>query len=696
MLVALALGLSACRAVRAQAPTPARQLEDAIQLMETRGDLRGAIVILEPLSRSPDRAVAARALLYLGSAYEKLGRAEARRAYEQIVREFTDQPLVVAAARERLAAFDRTASPRRLSLTIRRSSEWDRETVGAIGPPTPDGRLAPGFDWETGNLVIATLATGKLRVVRAADALDEEGGAYAGNAVISPDGTRIAYTWYVPAGGGLEYGELWVSGLSGGGRKRLRRSLEEALMLGGWTPDGAHVLVSLSAGDRTSTIALADTREGLLRPLTSFPKYQAQVALSPDGRFVAYDVPQSDAGFERDLHILEVATQRETALVGGAGDERSPVWLADSKRLLFTSNRTGSTGLWVTTLEGGQTSGEPALLKGDLGRASLLGVTNAGAVYYDLQTGLADVFTSTRDPATGKWSSPRILPASIEGSNQFPAFSPDGRSIAYVARRGDAGSFNDPRTQALVVHDLRTGQERSFLPDASFPIHPRWSPDGRSLLFVGNIQSGVYRLDVASGEFTTIVHRERGQLLGGAEWARDGGSIYYGVGGEIRRRDLASGTDSREYGAPNLEWIRFVLPSHDGRYLAFTHRSGSNTGVYVTTTTFDRPKALVTVPKGFGVRVIAWTPDDREVVFQKWEGTATEGISELWRVPVAGGEPVSLGLAVRGMWNPVLSPDGRTAAFSIGLFGWETWVMEHAIDPQGKPAGVAAARGRAK
>src|SRR5688572_25202204 len=80
------------------------KLQQAIDLLETRGDTARAIPLLEEVSRSKDDAVAARALLYLGQAQEGAGKEQARRTYERIIQQFANQLQIAAQARTRLSA----------------------------------------------------------------------------------------------------------------------------------------------------------------------------------------------------------------------------------------------------------------------------------------------------------------------------------------------------------------------------------------------------------------------------------------------------------------------------------------------------------------------------------------------------------------------------------------------------------------
>src|SRR6476469_1316203 len=61
-----------------------QKYQQAVDLYESKGDAKGAVKLFEEVSKSPDRNLAARALLYLGSCYEKLGPEEARKAYERV------------------------------------------------------------------------------------------------------------------------------------------------------------------------------------------------------------------------------------------------------------------------------------------------------------------------------------------------------------------------------------------------------------------------------------------------------------------------------------------------------------------------------------------------------------------------------------------------------------------------------------
>src|SRR5512137_2168329 len=81
------------------------QLKATMNRELLNGDLKGAIEQYQRIvSLYPQRRdVAARAIFQIGQCYEKLGKEEAQKAYQQIIKDYADQPKIVADARARLS-----------------------------------------------------------------------------------------------------------------------------------------------------------------------------------------------------------------------------------------------------------------------------------------------------------------------------------------------------------------------------------------------------------------------------------------------------------------------------------------------------------------------------------------------------------------------------------------------------------------
>ena len=125
-------------------------LEEATKKEVVDGDLKGAIEVYQKIValEGVPRATAARALLHLGQCYEKLGNAEARKAYERLVREFGDRPEEARLARGRLAALGGGD----MAMRVRRV--WAGPAGDLPGAVTRDGRYLTLQDWPSENLAI--------------------------------------------------------------------------------------------------------------------------------------------------------------------------------------------------------------------------------------------------------------------------------------------------------------------------------------------------------------------------------------------------------------------------------------------------------------------------------------------------------------------------------------------------------------
>ena len=115
--------------------SPAVALEAATTEEQVDGDLKTAIADYQRIAsdKSAPRDVRAKALLHLAGCYEKLGQ-QAQGVYQQIVRDFADQP-AAAQARTRLAALkqnDHPAPPatitqRKIEASARQFGEGDTD-----------------------------------------------------------------------------------------------------------------------------------------------------------------------------------------------------------------------------------------------------------------------------------------------------------------------------------------------------------------------------------------------------------------------------------------------------------------------------------------------------------------------------------------------------------------------------------------
>src|SRR5450759_3156217 len=165
-------------------------LQAAIKKETIDGDLKGAIEQYQKIAQSTNRAVAAKALLRMGQCHEKLGNAEARTAYQRLVRDFGDQAEVAAEARTRLAAL---GGPGAGGGLVTRRVLTDASGVGGL--LTPDGKYISHIDRGTGDMVQFEVASGQTRRITNRGGPGAKEAPYEYQA-FSRDGKQIAYDSY--------------------------------------------------------------------------------------------------------------------------------------------------------------------------------------------------------------------------------------------------------------------------------------------------------------------------------------------------------------------------------------------------------------------------------------------------------------------------------------------------------------------
>ena len=327
LMAAIAAGLLA-GAPLAQGQSAADLYQSAVQLEEVKGDLEKAIAVYRSIVErfANDRTTAGKAQLRLGFCYERLGKPEARGAFEAVIRNYSDQPELVTQARARLASSsNRSGDLGDAAMTARQV--WTGTEVDLEGKPSADGRYLTYVDWtstRTGNLAIRDLATGQNR--RLTDAQDMAEG-YAEYPVLSPDGKTVAYAWD---------SSVRLIGADGSRPRVLlpRRGGEYPYDLT-WSPDGKLLAAGVTdyGTDKTSQIVLISVPEGSVTRL-KHTAWESPLlgGFSRDGKFLLYSVGRSSSGSDRDILAIAVDGSSETVLVEGPSDDSQPSWTRTVRR----------------------------------------------------------------------------------------------------------------------------------------------------------------------------------------------------------------------------------------------------------------------------------------------------------------------------------------------------------------------------
>jgi Tol biopolymer transport system component len=678
VIVVVTIGAGATFAVT----QPQRPAAKAVQILmgtalhqeEVEGNLAGAILTYKMViaDRRAGRTTLATAWVRLGRCYERLGNAEARQAYERVISDFGEQTEAVALARTRLAASGI------ITATKTRRTVWTGPYVDMYGRVSSDGRYITFVDWtRTTNLMVHDLVSDTDRALTANPPwAGNPSWVWSGGAeysVISRDGSHVAYAWQNAQG----LYELLVVALQTTGLPRSRTLIAgnqdvRSLTPRDWSPDGKWIATEITRKDRTTQIALVAAANGSVSVLKSTDwRGPSRIVFAPDGKYLAYDVATS-TGAQQDIFILAIDGSRESPAVVDVADDKLMGWSPDGRHVLFSSDRGRAVDLWGLPVSNGKPQGPPELLEPNLGSARSLGVTASGALYLYRGISTRDVKTAPIDLEAGKLLGP---PASftqgfIDGARD-PAWSPDGRYLAYQACEGGC----------VAIRTVATGHVRRLPAVIGYPRDPRWSHDGRSLLITGvNLRerrAGLFRVDAQSGEATALLTGDG--LRGPAQSSPDGTKLYFIREGASLERDLTSGVERK------LPLAGVLSP--DGRYLASRRddAAAKASSLVFVPVAGDQPRELLrlTQPEALQQRPV-WTPDSRAVLAVK----STRSRRELWMIPLSG-SPRMLDVDP-GLWMDravedglgtdqgfALSPDGRHIAFLMGKQAAEVWALQN-------------------
>ena len=363
--------------------------------------------------------------------------------------------------------------------------------------------------------------------------------------------------------------------------------------------------------------------------VTNFAGVEAQPALSPDGRSVAF---VSNRDGQWDLYVGFVTGGALVRLTNDGNVEARPRWSPDGTKLLYARlNEAGLQDIWVTPAF----PGTPRRVIASAFAPSW----SADGRQIAYSSGNV-IWTSDADGANVKQVT-QAEPAPI--FHDQPAFDHTGRSVAFIRRR------LGPRSE-LAVADLATGTIRDLTKDEALALSPAWSPDDRFIYFSSSRGGtlNIWRLTVASSELAQITAGQSDDAE--VDLSKDGTRIVFAS--YRANTNLAEiSLDSASLGV--RKWLTKDLSrsetaprySPDGRRIAFfTNRSGAEReGIWVMEADGTNPTQLVEDNRRTNVYP-RWSADGQHLIYYSRAGWDSDQPPDLRRIPIAGGAPEVLAI----------------------------------------------------
>jgi serine/threonine protein kinase/Tol biopolymer transport system component len=482
---------------------------------------------------------------------------------------------------------------------------------GAFHPTISlDGKLLAFADEEQGQIdlfVRQTAGGGRVRVTN--DAAAEWYPQF------DPNGEKILFTRLAP---GSDLPEICITPAFSGG--------VTPLISGGsnpaWSPKGNEFAFIRQRTGEPPSLAIADVSGQILRTILEVDATYVgfrDPAWSPDGSQIA--IVRSMGGVSGEIWVLPASGGKPVRPWSDPPEVFShrPVFNADGRSIVHSSNRGGATNLWTLFLDGTA----PRRLTSGPGPDESPSVARNGTI----------AFSNSRN----RWALLLVdtvlnqIRETLSHSSYLwaPVFSRDGQDIA-VSRAEPDGAWH------IWVVPTKGGMERRLTEGPTPQIYPRFSGDW---VLYSSWSSGADRIwkTLRTGGVPVPLTPVRNEDDAYGDMSPDGKQLAFArTEGNITRVYVApvEGGEARL-----LTQSPSTLPrwSPDGKWIAFSPDRGYYGGIFVVSADGSNERRLT--PQGSWP---VWWPDGRRIAYL---AVGPDWNQQIRMVPVEGGPSTASGIA---------------------------------------------------
>ncbi|MDR0631488.1 MAG: Tol-Pal system protein TolB [Holosporales bacterium] len=220
--------------------------------------------------------------------------------------------------------------------------------------------------------------------------------------------------------------------------------------------------------------------------------------------------------------------------------------------------------------------------------------------------------------------------ALTDGGNlvMTPRFSPDGKTLVYLAYADEGHGRNKKPTAHVYLMDIATKRQRALLTQEHFDAisrangsgrvsmtyAPRFSPDGHSICFslIVNGKSAIYTMNIVDGRIRRLT--DHMAIDTSPAYAPDGRSIVFTSDRSGREKIYIMGVDGSNVRRVTLGDGKYSQPvfSPRGDFIAFSKQIGNQFFIGVIRPNGTEERLII---QGYLAEEPSWSPNGRYIVF---------------------------------------------------------------------------------